>query len=174
MRFRIDDTFATTLPRFEALLDDPELYPRMARELPGIARIDVLASEERDGVLRRRVRYTPRAEGKIPSFARGRVTPEMLVFVEESAFYRAEHRIDYRVEPNLPDRWRDHFASHGRFSLAAIPGGVARRIDGEVQVRVPLVGGLVERMLVSELRQSFAAEAAVLGRWLAAPSLVDA
>lgn len=179
MRFTIEDTFATTLARFEALLDDPALYPRMARELPGIERIEVLASEERDGVLRRRVRYTPRAEGKIPAFARGRVSAEMLVFVEESAFFRAEHRIDYRVEPNLPPRWREHFASHGRFLLTAVPGGVMRRIEGEVQVRVPVVGRLVERILVDDLRQSFAADAAVLRRWLAepapaAPSLVDA
>lgn len=166
MRFHIDDVFATTLDRFEALLDDPDLYPRMARELPGILRIELLAAEEVDGVLRRRVRYTPDAAHKIPSFARGRITPELLVFVEESVFDRAAHRIDYRVEPNLPPKWRDRFASHGCFTFAPVADGVARRIEGEVEVRVPVLGGIAERLLVEDVKRSFAAEAAVLRRWL--------
>lgn len=167
VRFAIDDRFATTLERFEALLDDPDLYPRMQRELPGMARIELLESRETDGVVRRRVRYTPAAAHRIPSFARGRITEEMLVFVEESAFDRAAHRIDYRVEPNLPDQWRDRFASHGRFTFAAAPGGVVRRIEGEVEVRVPLLGAIAERLLVDDVKRNFAAEAAALRRWLA-------
>lgn len=167
VRFQIDDLFATTLDRFEALLDDPELYPRMARELPGIARIELVDAAEVDGVLRRRVRYTPDAARKIPSFARGRITPDMLVFVEESRFDRAAHTIDYRVEPNLPDKWRDRFASHGRFTFRARPDGVARRIEGEVQVRVPVLGIIAERLLVDDVKRSFGAEAEVLRRWLA-------
>jgi hypothetical protein len=168
MRFEIDDTFAATLEELEELLGDPDLYPRMARELPGIERIELLAEHESDGVVQRRVRYTPRDPGeRIPAIGRARITPDMMVWVEESRFIRREHRIEYRVEPNLPAEWREQFASHGEFMFTSVAGGVARRIAGEVVVRVPVFGSIVERRLVKELRASFRAEAAVLATWLA-------
>ena len=117
--------------------------------------------------MRRRVRYTPRAHDRVPSFGRGLVTPEMLIWVEESAYDRARQRIDYRVEPNLPERWRDRFDSRGAFTFREEAGGVVRRVDGEVTVRVPLVGVLAERVLVREVRAGFDADATVLASWLA-------
>src|SRR5688572_25128971 len=131
MRFSIEHTFATTLDRLEGLLDEPDFYPRMSRALPGLASIELLAREETNGVLRRRVRYTPRAEDvQLPSFGRGLVTPEMLIWTEESAFHRADHRIDYRIQPNLPEKWRDRFDSSGSFTFNATPRGVLRRVEG--------------------------------------------
>jgi hypothetical protein len=167
VHFGIDNRFAASLERFEALIEDPELYPRMQRALPGMAAIEVLSWQEVDGVLTRKVRYTPRAEDKIPAFGRAVITPEMLIWTEESAFDRRAHRIDYRIEPNIPAKWRDRFASRGFFTFAEHHGEVARRIEGEVTVRVPLLGGIVERMIIKELKHSFAAEAAELTAWLA-------
>ncbi len=169
MRFAIDHSFATSLERFESLLHDPNLYARMERVLPGIERIELIEQHEQDGVVHRRVRYTPRAEDKLPSFARGIISPEMLIWTEESAIYRHQHRIEYRVLPNLPERWRDRFSSHGSFRFAATPRGVTRHIEGELVVRAPLFGRIVERMLVKEVTQSFSAEAAELTAWLAEP-----
>jgi hypothetical protein len=168
MRFEIEDTFAASRAELEALLEDPELYPRMARDLPGLERIELLAQDEADDVVRRRVRYTPAGvEARLPAAARGRLTAEMMVWVEESRFFRREHRLEYRVEPNLPDKWREKFTSHGEFTFAELDGGgVRRRIGGDVTVRMPLVGGLIERRLVQELRASFRAEAALLAGWL--------
>jgi hypothetical protein len=168
VRFEIDDTFAATRAELEGLLDEPDLYPRMARELPNIERIELLDADERDGVVRRRVRYTPSgAAERIPAMARGRITPEMMVWVEESRFWRREHRLEYRVEPNIPEKWKGQFTSQGEFTFREIEGGVARKIAGEVIVRVPVVGGLVERQLIKDLRGSFRAEAAILATWLA-------
>lgn len=168
MRFAVEHRFATTLARFESLLDDPLLYDKLERELPGIDKIELLSSHETDGVVHRRVRYTPRADGKIPAFGRGLVTPEMLAWVEDSTFRRSLHRIDYRVEPNLPERWRDQFQSHGSFHLHEAAGEVIRRVEGEVIVRVALFGPIVERMLVNELKKGFSSDAQVLRGWLSA------
>jgi hypothetical protein len=167
MRFSLDHRFDCTVARMEALLEDPDLYPRMQRSLPGMERIELLSQEESDGVLRRRVRYTPRAEEKIPSFGRGIITPEMLIWTEHSAFHRAAHRIDYRIEPNLPGKWKDRFESTGSFLYRAAGHGVERTIEGEVIVHVPLLGKIVERMLVKELTHSFSIESEVLTAWLA-------
>ncbi len=167
MRFSVEHKLPGTLARLEALILDPSLYQRLERTLPGFQRIELLASDEADGVLCRRVRYTPRAHDRVPGFGRGIITPEMLIWVEESRFDRARHRIDYVVEPNLPERWRDRFDSRGSFTFREEAGGIVRRIDGEVTVRVPLVGGLAERVLVQEVRAGFDAEAAILAGWLA-------
>jgi hypothetical protein len=167
MRFQIDDAFATTLRRFEEVLGDEEFYPRMARELPGIERIELIASREEAGVVERSVRYTPRVAGRIPEYGRRFITDEMLVWTEHSRFDRAAWRIDYRIEPNLPAKWRDRFVSDGRFTFHEEPGRVLRRIEGEVQVRVAVFGARIERMLVDELNESFRAEAAILSAWLA-------
>ena len=166
MRFSVEHKLPGTLDRLDALLVDARLYERLAQALPGIERIELLSSEERDGKLRRRVRYTPRAEDRLPAFARGAITPEMLIWIEESVFDRAAHRIDYQVTPNIPERWRDRFESRGAFHFDEIADGVVRRIEGEVVVRVPLVGTIAERLLIKEVRAGFDADAAVLTGWL--------
>ncbi len=164
MRFTVEHRLPGTLERLSSLIADPQLYDRLAPELPGLERIELILSEETDGRLRRRVRYTPRAQ--VPSFGRGLVTAEMMIWVEESVFDRAAQRIDYRVTPNLPERWRDRFDSHGCFTFRQEADGVVRRIEGEVVVRVPIVGAIAERLLVKEVRAGFDADAEVLTRWL--------
>jgi hypothetical protein len=94
----------------------------------------------------------------------------MLVWIEESRFDRARHRIVYAIEPNLPPQWRDRFDSRGAFTFRQDPDGVIRRVDGEVTVRVPIVGALAERVLVNEVRAGFDADAAVLASWLTMPT----
>jgi hypothetical protein len=165
-RFTVEHKLPGTLERLEALIADPQLYDRLAPALPGLERIELLFSEETEGRLHRRVRYTPRAHDRVPSFGRGLITAEMMIWVEESVFDRAAHRIDYRVTPNLPERWRDRFDSRGSFTFRQEPDGVVRRIDGEVVVRVPIVGVIAERLLVKEVRAGFDADAAVLAGWL--------
>lgn len=167
MRFSVEHTLPGTLASLESLLVDPHTYDRLERELPGFERIELLASEETGGVLRRRVRYTPRAHDRVPAFGRGLVTPEMLVWIEESAYDRAQQRIDYTTHPNLPERWRHRFDSSGRFTFRQASSGVLRRIEGEINVRMPLVGGLAERVLVREVVTAFDTDATLLASWLA-------
>jgi len=44
--------------------------------------------------------------------------------------------------------------------------GTAWHIEVELKVRWPVVGGLVEKAIASGLRDTLAAEAALLERWL--------
>ncbi len=169
MRFGIEHSFAVSRARFEALIEDAAHQARLLRELPGIAAAELLSEEERHGVLHRRVRFTPaaalRGDG-IPSYGRGLIKPEMLIWVEDSRFVRAAHRIDYTVEPNLPPKWRDRFTSQGSFHFLEAGAHVLRRVEGELRVHVAVLGRLAEAFLVGELKQGLAREAAALRRLL--------
>jgi hypothetical protein len=166
MKFAIDHRFAASMEQLEHVLFAPSLYEALERGMPGIERIEPLERVDEGGVVRRRVRYTPRVGDKIPAFGRAVVKPSMLQWVEESTYDRARHRFDYRIVPNLPEAWRDRFRSSGCYELRTVGEEVARHIDGDIDVRVPLLGRTVEKLLVREITDNFRAEAAILLRLL--------
>jgi hypothetical protein len=162
MKFEIVDRFATTLEKFEKLLDDPSLYDKLQQAMPGIEKIEPLERADDGAIVRRKTRYTPNTDGKIPSFGRSVVKPSMLRWIEESAFHKAQHRFEYRILPNLPEGWRDRFSSSGSYWLTQEGSSVLRKIEGEIVVRVPLLGRTVEKLLVREVTENFRAEAAAM------------
>jgi hypothetical protein len=166
VRFEIVDRFATTLEKFEKLLDDPSLYERLEKVMPGLERIEPLERVEDGATIRKKTRYTPNTDGKIPSFGRSVVKPSMLRWIEESTFHKAQHRFEYRIVPNLPEAWRDRFSSSGSYRLAQEGPSLVRKIEGEIVVRVPLLGRTVEKLLVREVTENFRAEAAAMAALL--------
>jgi hypothetical protein len=168
MKFQILDRFDGTLAEFERVLDDPKLHDRLAQAMPGLLRIEPLERVDEGERVRRRVRYTPNTDGKIPSFGRSVVKPSMLAWVEESTFDKTRHRFEYRILPNLPENWRDRFHSQGSYQLSQEGQKVLRRIEGEIVVRLPLLGGTVEKLLLRELKENFRAEADAMSAMLRA------
>ncbi len=165
-RFVVEDRFDATVAELIALLDDPALYERLQSAMPALERIQPLERTDEGDVVRKRVRYVPRTEGKIPAFGRAFVKPSMLSWIEESTFDRREARFTYRIVPNLPASWRDRFDTHGEYRLLDDGGRVLRRLEGEIHVRVPLFGGRVERMLRKEVETNFRAESQAIAAWL--------
>jgi Protein of unknown function (DUF2505) len=166
VKFEIAHRFQTTIADFERVLDDPGLYDKL--RLPGIEKIEPLERVDEGGRIRRRVRYTPNTDGKIPSFGRSVVKPSMLRWIEESTYDKGRHRFDYRILPNLPDKWRDFFQSQGSYQLTQEGAEVHRVIEGEIVVRVPLLGRTVEKLLVKEVTANFRAEAEAMSALLRA------
>jgi hypothetical protein len=167
VNYVIENQFATDVDAFLKVLDDPGLYPRLESSMPGLQRIEPLERTEDEREIRRRVRYTPRVEGKIPSFGRALVRPEMLSWVEESTLDKSARRIAYRILPNLPEAWRERFESRGTYDVVPSGRGILRRIAGEVHVRVPIFGRTVEKMLIKEVEENFRAEAGTLAQMIA-------
>jgi hypothetical protein len=171
MNFAIVDRFTATMAEMEGVLNSADFHARRAEAMPGLRSIEPLERVEDDATIRRRVRYVPNTDGKIPAFGK-LVTPAMLTWVEESTWDKARHRFDYRILPNLPAAWRDRFTSNGSYQLSQEGGELVRRIDGEILVRVPLFGGVVEKLLVREVTQNFRAEAAAMSAMLRAARAV--
>jgi hypothetical protein len=161
VQFRFEQVFPGPLERVEAALLDPAFLERMA-ELPKLGRPALLDQQESPGTVRRRVRYA--FAGELSPAVTAVVDPAKLTWVEDATLDRGTHRTTFRI---LPDHYANRLRCSGTFQLQDVPGGVRRVAQGDLRVSFPLVGGKVERAIVSGLREHADLEAAALRDWLA-------
>ncbi len=110
-----------------------------------------LLEETDDGTTHvRRYRVAPKRQ--IPGWLRA-VTRAGLEYEEESIFYKADDRIEISIRPSLlPGRTR----VEATYSVALVaPGRVVRRFEGEVEVRMPVIGARLERAVVRDMEASY-------------------
>ena len=112
--------------------------------------------------MRRRIRYA--FAGELSPAVTAVVDPARLTWVEESATDRRTHHTTFTI---VPDHYGSRLRCSGTFSLAEAPGGASvRTAEGELKVSFPLVGGKVERAIVSGLEEHAELEAEVLRDWI--------
>lgn len=164
MRFEIVHTFRHPVQVVEeALLDrgtGRALLPRMAT----VVDIEPLECEERDGVVRRRVRYVPAP--LIGRIGTRRVDPRWMEWTEESEYDRAAHRMTFRNVPRVA-RIAELLENTGTLTLEPAPGGASRRtVQGVIRVKVPLLGALAERVIAKQGERILDEEARAFARLL--------
>jgi hypothetical protein len=81
----------------------------------------------------------------------------MLTWHEDTRFVPKDHTIYWTITPLNP-RARELLSSSGTWRLIPKGEGTQRIIDGEVVVKVPLVGRAVEAYLVGELKKNYEVE----------------
>jgi hypothetical protein len=142
------------------------LSPDMGRLLalalaPSIESVETVLHQVEDGELRRTLRF--QASAPLSIFKGVTVAREALCW-ETFAFYRlADHTSTWEVKPR--EQYRRYFRASGTYHLEAIPEGRTRRVvagDLEILVPVPMLGGLVERVALAEVRKTYDAEADTL------------
>ncbi len=164
MRFRIDQRLAAPVERVEAALVDRGWY-RAVHASEAVWAPELLEVDDGGGPLvGLRVRY--RFRGRLNAAAARVVDPARLSWVEVSTLDRRSHTIDLRVEP---DSYADKLRFTGSILLRPQGDTTSRGLDGEVKVKVPLVGGKVEGAVVSGLREHAAVEEAVFATFAAGP-----
>ncbi len=169
MRFSLSHDFDAPADAIELALLSPELAPAMFRELgknkggPRIASIDKLEEALDGGTFRRRLRY--QASAALPALERvlrGRtIAPEMMRWDETFTYERSNRRAAWQVSP-MPEyaKW---FGASGSWRLDGLDEGRTRRtVEGELEVRVKLVAGVLERIALAEVKKTYDAEAAAL------------
>lgn len=161
MRFRIEQTFAGSLSAVEGAFCDPE-FLRQVGSLPKVGAVEVLDQAEDARGFRQRVRY--RFAGQLSGAVTAVVNPEKLTWVEESVLDRASHVTTWQI---VPDHYRDRLTCRGTFALSVAGDSTTRRVaEGDLKVHFPLVGGRVERAIVSGLEEHAAAEEEVMAIYL--------
>jgi hypothetical protein len=142
---------------------DPAFYAHL-RSLPDVDPPEVVEQTRTDTEARLRVRY--RFRGSLSHAVARVVDPERLVWVQESLYDLRSGSATFDI---LPEHYASRLRCHGLIRLLDDGGGGTRRdVEGELQVRFPLVGGAVGRAIVSGLRAHLAREVDLLRGWLAA------
>jgi hypothetical protein len=98
----------------------------------------------------------------VPDFAKPYVTKEMLSWEERSSYALKTHAAEWTLVANVKPEWQKYFQSHGTYSLVPRGDGCARIVRGELDLVVPVVRAVAERLIVSEVKKTFEAEAATL------------
>lgn len=161
MRFALEQRFPAPLGDVEAALLDPAFLARLGA-LPALGSPELLDSQDDGDVVRQRVRY--RFAGELSPAVTAVVDPRRLTWVEEIAFDRSRHQGRHRI---VPDHYGDRLRCSYATELRPDTDGTRRATVGDLRVRFPLVGGRVERAIVSGLAEHARLEADVLAGWLA-------
>lgn len=95
--------------------------------------------------------------GSVSAAVRAVVDPARLTWVTRIVVFPAESRATWQV---LPDHYPDRLTASGSYRFSRAPGtgaggpaGTVVRVEGDLQVRVPIVGRSVERTIVTDLRR---------------------
>lgn len=165
MHFEIVHEFDIPLDALELAVISPSLVEKLGakvRELGvGIETIREQARSLKDGVLERVWHY--QANIRVPQFARPYVTREMCAWDEQSVYKMSRHQGSWTIVPNVKPEWRKYFSSEGTYEILPLGGGRSRRIiKGQLDLRVRVVRQMAERLILSEVKKAFDAEAATL------------
>jgi len=157
MRFVLEQQINGPVETVARIYTDRRFYERLG-ELPRLGRPEVLDRHEDGSVVRLAVRF--RFTGTLSPAVTRVVDPARLSWIEESVHDLERHTVTFVMKPdNYPDRLR--FNGSSRFEAAG-ERRTRRVAEGEVAVRVPLVGRTVEGAIVTGLREHLAGEVAVV------------
>jgi hypothetical protein len=161
VRFLIEQRFAGSLEAVEAALYSPALLAAMAN-LPKLGGAVLLEETVTGDRTRRRIRYKFTAD--LSAAVTAVVDPDKLTWVEESVHDHTTHVTTWRI---VPDHYADRLTCSGTFTLVAkSPDVTLRRTEAEIKVHFPLVGGRVEKAIVSGLREHAADEERAVNQFL--------
>jgi hypothetical protein len=163
VKFRIEQRIPAPLDAVEEALLDREFIAATA-QLPKLGEPDLLDQERDVDRVRQRVRYRFTAE--LSPAVRRVVDPAKLTWIDDARYDLTSHTSRHRI---LPDSYADRLEASYDVALEALGESTRRIATGQLNVRVPLVGGRVEHAIVSGLEEHAAAEAELLGRWVPPP-----
>lgn len=168
MQFRIEQRIPASVDEVQDALLDPAFLDAMAR-LPRLGHPELLSQELDGDIVEREIRY--RFAGHLSPAVTAVIDPDRLTWVEESQTDRATHVTQWVIRP---DHYADRLRCSGTFTLTGEGDGprgsgsgtTTRIAEGELKVSFPLVGGRVEKAIVSGMQEHAQAEAVALAQWL--------
>lgn len=161
MRFEITHDFDVPLDTLELAVLSPHLGEKLQQALAHTKIESVVTVEHtlENGQLYRVLKFQASAPF---AFMNSRHVPKDAMSWHERSTYRlADHASTWAVSPM--EQYTRYFSSKGTYRLDALPDGRTRRtVIGEFQVNVRLLGGMIERLALAEVRRTYDAEADTL------------
>jgi uncharacterized protein DUF2505 len=154
--------------RIDAALDEVETaaaeedFQRRLTSLPNVHERRVMSVDERpDGSIHRVVRYV--FSGPVPEPVLRVIGAARVSWDEEAEFDPAAHEWRWEIHPHFLGGL---FECSGRYACASEGEATNRIVDADIKVKVPLVGGRVERFIADGLTTTLNAEAEMLTQYL--------
>ncbi|HEX6422647.1 MAG TPA: DUF2505 family protein [Acidimicrobiales bacterium] len=161
MDFTVRQSFASDPDQVARAYASPHLYGHMV----GLAKLgtpEVLDHRVADDLVHLQVRY--RFVGDLAPAVTAVVDPHRLTWIEHSTHDLVTRTVRYHL---VPDHYPDRLQSSGSTTVEACGDGSLRTVTGRLKVRALVVGGAVERAIVSGLREHMADEVRVVDRFVA-------
>lgn len=168
MRFHLEQRFARPVDEVEAAFVDTDLFAHLCG-IDDLGRPALLEKVDEGGTVRMHVRYA--FTGELAPALTAVVEPHRLTWVEVSTLHRDTHRTEFTI---VADHYPDRLRCVGAVDLLDDgQGGTGRMALGALAVRIPFVGGRVERAIVQGLVRQAATQAQMVGDWLASRRQVE-
>jgi len=136
-----------------------EEYDKMLGKAAGVSR-EMLWDRQEGASRRWRMKFTPDQE--LPALVAKAIGTTRLVYEQESEL-TPERTLKWQVYPTVvPDK----VTARGTMVARQAGAGVERLVDGEIAVRIPLVGGRIERAIHQSVLDSYERAYEVSLRWL--------
>jgi hypothetical protein len=149
MHFEVDHVIRVPFAKYFDLVLSPDFNDWLKKRLNLIER-KILRSEEIDGKLHRVVR----AESQLVEAAQKFLKVERLVIEERLVVDRAAHSFTWEYVPNVAVN-RFSATGRGRVEPIGANGDQTKRIiEGEVTMKLLLIGGRIERRLVEWIKEN--------------------
>jgi hypothetical protein len=165
VQFEFRHEIDAPLDALESALMSPELGPLLGDKVDFLESVDAREHDVESDEFRRIWHFQAKAPLKI---LRGyNVTRDMMMWDEHCTYRRQNHVGAWHVVPRAgidPDaNWRNRFSAKGTYQLDPIEDGRTQRtVNGDISVGLKLIGRVVERLAVAELRRAYDAEADAL------------
>ena len=133
-----------------------EMYDRI-----GVKEWKILAWKEEDGKLYREVKVVPKRD--LPSMIK-KVVKGDLGYIEHSTLYWDRDFMECNVKPTLLS---EKTTVKATYKLEKVGEGRLRRtFEGTIEVKIPLLGSKVEKLVVDDMTRSYDVAAKVHQEWL--------
>lgn len=117
-------------------------------------------TELADGCVRLRTRVVPKAT--LPAAVR-RMAGNLVIEYEEVSIYEpAARRLDFQIEHGATR----YIRVAGTVRFVPVSDGVRRLISGEIEVHIPAIRGIVQRVIRAELHKAYARKAVIMQCYL--------
>lgn len=123
---------------------------------------DVLEETDENGVLTRKLRFTPDTE--LPSVAAKAIGTKKLVYDQLNVWTRADSLMSWEVLPTFLSA--DKFTAKGTFKVVGTPTGCELQIDGDIAVKIRFIGGTIEKQIVAQIDDAYARMHGASLKWL--------
>lgn len=161
--FKLEHEFPSVpLDVFEKYLNHVELNQMLA-SMPSFKSRDLIEEQTLDSGERHWC-FKVSAGGELPPAVSKIASPELFTWLEKARFIPKEHALYFTIEPLTA---KAKFEGSGKFSFSHNKNGTLRVLEGNMNVKIPFVGKIVETFLINELKRNYEAEPDIQSRFYA-------